>query len=341
MSDNSTLYILLAAYILDIVLGDPRWLPHPVILMGKAISFFEPVFRRFIKLEFVAGLLFALILIFATWAASFWIVKIAWLFHPFAGIAAEVVLIFFCLSARTLERAASEVKEAFEKGSSDEINSFRNNIDAIKNCKIDNGLEAARFKVSMIVGRDVKYLNETGVVKATVETVAENFVDGFLSPLFFALVGGVPAAVAYKMVNTLDSMVGYRNERYILFGRASARIDDVANFIPARLSVLIISIAAAIISLKRGKLAFITAIKEGREHKSPNSGYPEAAFAGALEVKLGGPNYYHGQLVEKPHIGKKFGDPGRENIRMACELMLLSSLVVMVLIIIFALVITP
>ncbi len=309
MFNDSIIYTLLAAYTLDIIFGDPRWLPHPVVWMGNAISIFELHFRRLIKSQFIAGSLFALFLIFSSWIIAFTVIKLSYLIHQFAGFAVEVVLMFFCLSARTLERAASEVEAAF------------------KITETNNRLESARLKVSMIVGREVKYLDETGVVKATVETVAENFVDGFLSPLFFALVGGVPAAIAYKMINTLDSMVGYKNDRYILFGKASARIDDLANFIPARISVVVISVAASILSVSRGVVAFKTAIKEGREHKSPNSGYPEAAFAGALKVKLGGSNYYHGALVEKPYIGKNFGEPGIEKIKMACDLMLLSSLI--------------
>jgi adenosylcobinamide-phosphate synthase len=150
-------------------------------------------------------------------------------------------------------------------------------------------------------------------------------VDGFLSPLFFAMIGGVPFALAYKMINTLDSMVGYRNEAYILFGRASARIDDGANFIPARISVLLISLGAFLLSFKTGALALKTGFSQGSLHKSPNSGYPEAAFAGALKVRLGGPNVYHGILVEKPFIGSEFKDPGKEKIQQACKLMVISS----------------
>ena len=169
----------------------------------------------------------------------------------------------------------------------------------------------------MIVGREVKYLDNTGVVKATIETVAENFVDGFLSPLCFALVGGVPLAMAYKMINTLDSMVGYKNEKYILFGRVAAKIDDIANYIPARISLVVISFAAGLLDIRKGKRALLTGFKDGRLHKSPNAGYPEAAFAGALKIKLGGPNYYHGKLVEKPYIGSRFKNPesGKAYIR--------------------------
>lgn len=341
MVNDTLVYILPAAYILDMVLGDPRWLPHPVVWMGNAISFFEPSFRCMIKRELLSGLLFALFLILSAWGLAVALTWISCIIHPYVGIAVQAFLMFFCLSARTLEKAASEVGAALEKGSSDSRDSFEGGASDECNNTLnsevsDSRLDAARLKVSMIVGREVKYLNETGVVKAAVETVAENFVDGFLSPIFFALAGGIPAAVAYKMINTLDSMVGYRNDKYILFGRAAARIDDIANFIPARLSVVIISVAAALISIKRGKLAFKTAVMEGREHKSPNSGYPEAAFAGALEVKLGGPNYYHGTLVEKPYIGKNFQSPGKEKIRTACELMLFSSLVVIAVFIIIA-----
>lgn len=312
MLNNYICYILLAAYIMDILLGDPVWLAHPVVWMGNAISFFETPFRRFIKSEFLAGLFFAMFLILSTWVIAFSVIRFFLLIHPVAGIVVQVLLMFFCLSARTLKNAASDVGDALEK----------------------SGLEAGRLKVSMIVGREVKYLDKTGVVKAAVETVAENFVDGFLSPVFFALIGGVPLAVTYKMINTLDSMVGYKNEKYIFFGRASARVDDVANFIPARISVIIISIAAALISLRRGKIAFKTALKDGEEHKSPNSGYPEASFAGALGVKLGGPNYYHGTLVQKPYIGKIFGDPDIKSIKMACDLMLFSSLITIIIVMI-------
>jgi adenosylcobinamide-phosphate synthase len=177
----------------------------------------------------------------------------------------------------------------------------------------------------MIVGRQTDTLDERGVTRACVETVAENFVDGFLSPLFFAVIGGVPLAIAYKMVNTLDSMVGYKNETYFYFGRASARTDDVANFIPARLSVLIISLGAALFSFNQGILAFKTGFSQGDLHKSPNAGYPEAAFSGALWVRLGGPSTYHGTRVEKPIIGRSFNDPEKGKIKQACDLMMLAS----------------
>jgi len=307
MNFDMSLIILPLAFGLDLLLGDPRWLPHPIVWMGHAISRCEKIFRRWIKNEFRAGLLFALFLISATWGISFFVVQFCSKLHPNLGTLVEIILLYYCFSARTLDKEATLVGKALETG----------------------GIAAGRKQVSMIVGREVDTLDETGVVSAAVETVAENYVDGFLSPLFFYFLGGVPLALAYKMVNTLDSMVGYKNERYMFFGRAAARIDDVANYIPARLSVIFISLSAALLSWHRGKRAFLIALKEGQSHKSPNAGYPEASFAGALAMKLGGPNYYHGQLVEKPFIGSGFARPGLDKIAMACDLMLMASFLAM------------
>jgi len=296
-------YVIFAAFILDFVFGDPKILPHPVIYMGKAISFFEGQFRSVFKHPLVSGFFFAACLILSTWLIAFFIIKASIYIHPVFGNFVQVVLLFFCFSSASLEKAAINVFQALE----------------------ENDMKKARKKVSYIVGRNTEILDQRGVTRASVETVAENFMDGFLSPLFFTLLGGVPLALAYKMVNTLDSMVGYKNDRYILFGRPSARMDDVANFIPARISVLIISLSAAFFSLEKGVFAFKTGFSQGGLNKSPNSGYPEAAFAGALKIKLGGPNMYHGKLVEKPYIGRQFQDPEKKSIKQACDLMMLAS----------------
>ncbi len=296
-------YIVLAAFILDFIFGDPKWLPHPIIYMGKAIDFFENWFRRYIPNLLVSGAFFAGFLILTTWVIASLVIQAGLTIHPVLGDGLKIILLFFCFSSTSLEKAAMKVHSTLEK----------------------NDLQKARENVAMIVGRQTHNLDEKGITRASIETVAENFVDGFISPLFFALVGGVPLALAYKMINTLDSMVGYKNEKYILFGKASARIDDVANFIPARLSVFIIGVSLFLNSFKEGIGAIKTGFKQGSLHKSPNAGYPEAAFAGALRIRLGGPNYYHGTLVEKPYIGKEFKDPGKEKIRQACDLMMLSS----------------
>jgi adenosylcobinamide-phosphate synthase len=299
-------YIIPLAFILDLLVGDPRNLPHPVVFMGRAIESLEPLVRRKIKNEVGAGIVFAVSLIVTAWIIALACVGLAMAVAPLFGDLVQVVLLFFCFSTRSLVKAATEVKDALET----------------------QGLEQARRAVSMIVGRETESLDSTGVVRASVETVAENFVDGFLAPLFFAVIGGAPLAVAYKMVNTLDSMVGYKNQRYLLFGRGAARIDDVANYIPARLSIPVIASAAAFIAgKKRGLCAFKTALTQGKLHKSPNSGYPEASFAGALGVKLGGPNRYHGTLVKKPFIGKGLKDPDKITIARACELMVMASVV--------------
>lgn len=294
--------ILPAAFALDIMLGDPRYLPHPVRWMGKAIEKLEPLFRSpGFNLSF-AGALYAAVLILGTWLLTFLVLAAACKVHPFFETLLDIILIYYCISIRSLNDAAMEVKQ----------------------CLQQNKVQAAREKVAMIVGRDIDNYKEDGLARATVETVAENLVDGVIAPLFFAAIGGAPLALAYKMTNTLDSMVGYKNPTYQQFGKASARIDDILNYIPARLSVPLIALAAQILS-GFGQRSLMTAVCEGANHASPNAGYPEAAFAGALGLKLNGPNYYHGKLVDKPYIGARFGPSSPGHIKKACDVMVLSS----------------
>jgi adenosylcobinamide-phosphate synthase len=295
-------YILPAAFALDVLLGDPRWLPHPVRWMGQAIEIFEPSFRRIHPNQVISGTLFAAALILGTFLLTFLILAAAHRIHPLLKNILDIIIIYYCISARSLEEAAMDVKQALAH----------------------QDIQTARYKVSMIVGRDIDRYNEKGLSRASVETVAENLVDGIIAPLFFAAIGGAPLALAYKMTNTLDSMVGYKNEIYAQFGKASARIDDVLNYIPARLSMPAIALAAQILS-GSGHRSFTTAVCEGGNHSSPNAGYPEAAFAGALAVKLNGPNYYDGILVDKPYIGVRFGPTSPGHIKKACDLMMLAS----------------
>jgi adenosylcobinamide-phosphate synthase len=271
--------------------------------MGNAITSCEPFFRNLFKNEKIAGTLFALILISGCWLLCFLLLMAMQWIHPAVGFVTEVVMVFYCFSSKSLAQAGLDIHKLLASGQVDQ----------------------ARNAVAMIVGRDVQSYQADDIARATVETVAENFVDGFLSPLLFAVIGGGPLALTYKMVNTLDSMVGYKNERYLYFGRAAARIDDVANFIPARLSIYVIGLAAQFSVLKSGCRALAVARKEGRNHSSPNAGHPEAAFAGAMGIRLNGPNYYGGRLVEKPFIGMRFDPPGVEHIKIACRLMLRSS----------------
>jgi adenosylcobinamide-phosphate synthase len=298
--------VLPAAVGLDLLAGDPRYLPHPVRWMGRAIEFCEPRFRRLFEKERLAGALFAALLIMGCWGLTALGTHLAHDIHPVLGCGLEIVLIFFCLSARSLAAAATQIHRLLKQGR----------------------VEKARFELSMIVGRDVDRYQADDIARATVETVAENFVDGVLSPLIFAVLGGAPLAMAYKMVNTLDSMVGYKNPRYHLFGWAAARIDDMVNFIPARLSAITISLAAALLSGRDAAARSLrTALQEGGHHSSPNAGYPEAAFAGALAVRLNGPNYYGGVRIDKPYIGVDFKAVRPSDIPKACGLLMGATLI--------------
>jgi len=308
MEFSTSWYIFPVVFMLDLVLGDPKMLPHPIRWMGRAITASEPLFRNLPLRPTISGAFFSISLIGATWILTLMLVNLTRLIHPLVTTGVEILLIYYCISIRSLDSSAMEIHRAL----------------------IEKRLQDAKAKVALIVGRDVGNLKEEGIARATVETVGENLVDGVISPLFFAAIGGAPLAMAFKMVNTLDSMVGYKNEIYLHFGKVAARIDDFANYVPARLSIPIISASAQILSNK-GSLAYRTAIEEGANHNSPNAGYPEAAFAGALGVKLGGPSYYQGHLVSKPYIGVRFDALKTGDIKKACDLMILSSLIWLVI----------
>ena len=302
-------YILPAAFVLDLLLGDPRVWPHPVRWMGKAIEIFEPRFRKIPGSLVMSGALFTAFLVVVGGILCALVLHTAQWIDPLLKNGIEIVIIYFCISARSLEDAAMEIYD----------------------CLKHNRVTDARKKVAFIVGRDVDSYEQVGISRAVVETVAENLVDGVIAPLFFAVIGGAPLAVIYKMVNTLDSMIGYKNEKYTQFGKASARLDDILNFLPARFSIPIISLATHILS-SNGARSWRTALREGAQHSSPNAGYPEAAFAGALAVKLNGPNYYNGKLVDKPYIGVNFGKTAPIDIKKACHIMMLSSLLWLVVV---------
>ncbi len=303
MEGLSSWIVIPAAFALDMIMGDPRRFPHPVRWMGRAIVLAEPWFRRIPIHPVLSGGLFTAVLMAGTWGLCQLAVDACLDVLPALGTAAEIALVYFCLSVRSLNDAAMEIFTLLSQ---------------------ERGAEA-RASLALIVGRDVERYQSQDMARAAVETVAENFVDGVLSPLLFAAVGGAPLAMAFKMVSTLDSMVGYKNERYFHFGKASARLDDAFNWVPARVSVPIIALAAQILS-RSGIPALKTAWSEGRNHTSPNAGHPEAAFAGALGVKLNGPNSYGGILVKKPYIGVRFGEVRIDDIKKACDLMMLCSL---------------
>ncbi|MCF8045435.1 MAG: adenosylcobinamide-phosphate synthase CbiB [Desulfarculaceae bacterium] len=299
-------FILFSAFVLDFFFKDPPNRFHPVVYMGYAVSILEKRFRKLFLPEGLQGVILAVLLIVGVWLLFYVLLRVCYEVGPIWGNTASVITLYFAFSAAGLKKAAADVRYALETGD----------------------IGKGRKMVQRIVGRQTEQLDKSGIAGAAVESVAENFVDGFLSPLFFAALGGPALAMAYKMVNTLDSMIGYRNDTYIRFGKAAARIDDAANFIPARISVVVIALASTLLSgAKAGLRSVQTAVTQGRLQKSPNAGYPEAAFAGALEIRLAGPAEYHGILVEKPYIGVDFPPPGPGDVKRACDLMMLSSFV--------------
>ena len=270
---------LLIGWIADKLMGDPAWLPHPVVAFGKAIAWGERLLNRGRFRRWNGGFL-AVVLIFLTFAATWSLLYgVQWAFGlQERPIIIEAILIFYCLAGTTLCR---EVRMVFEAA--------------------DHSLEAGRRQVARIVGRDTTQLSDQEVRKAALETLAENLSDGVVAPLFWLLVGGVPGMMTYKMVNTLDSMIGYRTERYREFGTVAARIDDAANWIPARLTALLMVLTGGWGRRFLGLLQFVRTF--GPRHASPNSGWPEAALAGILNCRFGGPHVYFGEVIEKPFIG--------------------------------------
>ncbi len=273
-------YILLAAVLLDLLLGDPRWFPHPVVLIGKLITLQEKVLRRLFANNRQGGVVLVIVTVGLTYGSSFALLQGAYAVSPYLGFAVAAIISWSCLAARSLHDESHRVAAALAKGD----------------------LAEARRYLSYIVGRDTTELDEGEIWRGTVETVAENSSDGVVAPLFYLMIGGPPLALAYKAVNTLDSMVGYKNERYLHFGWASARVDDIANFFPARLTGLLVVAAAPLLGFS-ARNAWRIMRRDGRNHTSPNSGIPEAAVAGAVGVRLGGTNIYGGMPVAKPTIG--------------------------------------
>ena len=264
---------LLLGWGADLLFGDPENLPHPIVWFGKLISWGEHWLNKGNHRRLKGALLgFGLVLLI--YVVTFWLIRLCGSVHISLKIAVEAIFIFYCLAGTTLIR---EVREVFRA--------------------MDRSLEEGRVQVARIVGRDTSQLSAQEIRTAALETLAENLSDGVIAPLFWYALLGVPGMMAYKMVNTLDSMVGYHSERYLQFGCIPARVDDVANYIPARLTALLMLLVAGRLDL----LSFVW--KYGPQHASPNSGYPESALAGILDCRFGGPHYYFGELFDKPYIG--------------------------------------
>lgn len=272
-------------FVMDLLLGDPYWLPHPIRLIGWLITRLEKrLYKQLYKGKNLIrqGRILTMLVLLFTMVVSGIILTGAYVLHPVCGMIAESIMTYQILATKCLKAESMKVYDCLQNGT----------------------LEEARKTVSMIVGRDTAFLDETGVTKAAVETVAENTADGVIAPMIYLAVGGPALGFLYKSVNTMDSMIGYKNDRYLYFGRTAAKLDDAVNFIPARISAWLM-IAAAFLLGKDfdGKRAYQIYRRDNRNHASPNSAQTEAACAGALGIRLAGDASYFGKIVKKPYIG--------------------------------------
>lgn len=304
--------MILLAILLDLIVGDPPWLPHPIVGIGHLISFFERILypkgeKKGIFL--FRGLLLVIIVLAVALFIVFFALEITAAIHPRLAALLTLYFLVTSLSFKGLYQRGASIHSLLERGD----------------------LKGAREKVWEIVGRDTEDLNEEEVIRATLESLAENISDGFLAPLFYMVIGGAPLAILYKAVNTLDSMVGYKNCRYLYFGRAAAYLDDVMNYIPARLTLLFFSIASLCLRLPARK-GWQIAFRDGPKHKSPNAGYLEAYLAGVLGIQLGGPSYYQKELRSSPYLGDRERPLERSLLNEGLRFIAYSSLIPVIII---------
>lgn len=288
----------LAALFIDFLIGDPYNFPHPVKLMGKIIAFEEKTIRAISKSNTqlkIYGAFIVFINLLISFCIPFYILKILKKYSIFYH-AVNIYFLYTCVAAGCLQREGMKIYRSFSQG-----------------------IDDARYKLSFIVGRDTKNLDEKEIIRATVETVAENTSDGVIAPMFYAMIGGAPLTFLYKMVNTMDSMLGYLNEKYRYIGFFPAKTDDVFNYLPSRLTGVLMCISSVFrFNVSNG---FKIMIRDRKNHKSPNCAYPEGAAAGLLGVQLGGDNVYFGEVVKKPKIGDKTRELERDDIKRAAEIM--------------------
>ena len=307
-----TVWAVVGGFVLDALFGDPAWLPHPVVFMGKAIArlegFLRPRLPKTPKGEVLGGAIVAFCLPVGTLVFTGAVCRGAARLHPLLGLAVQMFWCAQALAARGLVQESTNVYKEL----------------------IKPDLPAARRAVSRIVGRDTAALTAEGVTKAAVETVAENASDGVIAPLFYMFLGGAPLALTYKAINTMDSMLGYKNQKYLYFGRAAARLDDVANYLPSRLAGLL-WVAAAALTGSSARGAWKIWRRDRRNHASPNSAQTESACAGALGVQLAGPAYYFGEYYDKPTIGDALRPVEPKDILRADRMMYAESLLALAL----------
>ena len=307
---------LAAGFILDLIFGDPRWLYHPVCLIGKLISSFEKgirkVFPKTEKGELAGGLVEVILICVITLLVPAFVLYFLYIHLPALGVLLETFWCYQLLATRSLRDESMKVYDALKKGT----------------------IEDARHAVSMIVGRDTAELTEEGVTKAAVETVAENTSDGVIAPMIYMAIGGVPLMFLYKGINTMESMLGYKNDKYLYFGRCAAKLDDAANYLPSRISGWLMVAGAFVIGLDSRNASRIFK-RDSRNHASPNSAQTEAVMAGALDVQLAGNAYYFGKLYEKPTIGDAIREIETEDIRYANRLMYATAILGVIICVLF------
>ena len=308
------IFAFIAGFVLDLLIGDPHFIPHPVRLIGSFISFLDKRLncdagynsseKKLNLIKYKRGMILAFTVIFATFAISVIIIVAAYSINLYAGVIAEAVMTWQILATKCLRVESMRV------------------YDALKT----DGVDAGRRAVSMIVGRDTSVLDAAGVTRAAVETIAENTSDGVIAPMLYTAIGGPVLGFVYKAVNTMDSMLGYKNDKYMYFGRFAARLDDVVNFIPARISAYLM-IAAAFIGGRQfdGKNAYSIFKRDRFNHASPNSAQTESVCAGALRVQLAGDAVYFGKLVKKKYIGDGLREIEYEDIKRANRLMYITA----------------
>jgi adenosylcobinamide-phosphate synthase len=301
------LFVIGIAFILDLIFGDPYWLLHPVCIIGKAISALEKMLRKIVKNELFAGTVLVLVISGLAFFVPFLILYLANTLNYYLAMGIEIYFCYQIFAVKSLKKESMKVYYPLKEGNYPE----------------------ARKYLSYIVGRDTQNLDAKGITKATVETIAENTTDGVVAPLFYMAIGGAPLAFLYKAINTMDSMIGYRNEKYEKFGKVAARLDDIANFIPARITALLM-IAASALNGMDYKNAFRMFLRDRKNHKSPNSAQTESVCAGALNVQLAGNAYYFGQLVHKPTIGDNNREIVAQDIVLTNKLMYTTSVLAVI-----------
>lgn len=300
---------IISAYVIDLILGDPNWLPHPVKGIGWLIIKFDYLLRGNKKPSFekIKGIFFAIIIISISATTTYFLLYLINLIHYYLYLIFSVIIIYTSIAIKDMKDKANNVKQAL----------LKNNIDF------------ARKNLSMIVGRDTDKLDQKRIIMATIESIAESTCDGIIAPLFYIFIGGPITAIVYKCINTMDSMIGYKNEKYKNFGWFAARLDDLANYIPARITGILITISSLLLNYN-AKSSFKILIRDGGKHPSPNSGLSEASMAGALQIQLGGPSTYNGIISNKPFIGDYINTPKISDIDKAINIMYVSSLIMII-----------